>query len=66
MNIYFYWQCFSDSLTDLIVTCGGEVVDKLQVGGDRRTRLVISCTDVDDDDEDVKSIVKRARGNLLL
>jgi hypothetical protein len=53
-------------MCDLIETCGGDVVDMLKLSKGKRTQFVISCTDIDDDEEDVQSIVKRARGNGFL
>ncbi|XP_060560280.1 breast cancer type 1 susceptibility protein-like [Ruditapes philippinarum] len=50
-----------DSMCDLIETCGGEVMDIVKLSKGKRTQFVISCTDIDDDEEDVQSIVKHAR-----
>ncbi|XP_053373293.1 breast cancer type 1 susceptibility protein homolog isoform X2 [Mercenaria mercenaria] len=49
-----------DSMADLVETCGGDVCNMAHLGQGSRIPLVISCTDLDDEEEDLQFIVKHA------
>ena len=51
----FYFPVFPDDMASLIQTCGGEVVPDVDcLRNTERTPLIVTCSDIEDEDGDVQ------------